>query len=341
MESRKHYIVGPVYDWLLFLSPPLVALAIGIALSGSELSYAAVDIFGYETTVTEAGLGVLIHAHLVAVAFRSHANPDIFGRYPVRFVVVPLVLWLAIAASLWMAIIATVVATFWDVWHSGAQTFGFGRIYDRNAGVPSHLGRRLDFWANQVLYAGPILAGVTLIDHVEVLDNFGDVEAAVFERVPATVDSWQGPLAWFVIVAGTLVIGAFVLEHGRRWRAGLPSSPLKIYLVATTGLCSIYSWGLNSWGEAFLIMNLFHGVQYLGLVWASERGRIRERFGLGKARGGQWWALALFVGLVFGYGVFAQLLVGGGGSLWALTIVVSLMHFWYDGFVWSVRAKQI
>ena len=24
-----------------------------------------------------------------------------------------------------------------------------------------------------------------------------------------------------------------------------------------------------------------------------------------------------------------------------LTIVVSLMHFWYDGFIWSVRKKQV
>jgi hypothetical protein len=28
-------------------------------------------------------------------------------------------------------------------------------------------------------------------------------------------------------------------------------------------------------------------------------------------------------------------------ALWALTMVVSLMHFWYDAFVWSVRKSQI
>jgi hypothetical protein len=25
----------------------------------------------------------------------------------------------------------------------------------------------------------------------------------------------------------------------------------------------------------------------------------------------------------------------------AVTLVVSLMHFWYDGFVWSARRKQV
>ena len=27
--------------------------------------------------------------------------------------------------------------------------------------------------------------------------------------------------------------------------------------------------------------------------------------------------------------------------LFSLFIVISLMHFWYDGFVWSVRRKQV
>ena len=28
-------------------------------------------------------------------------------------------------------------------------------------------------------------------------------------------------------------------------------------------------------------------------------------------------------------------------ALLALTLVVSIMHFWYDGFIWSVRKKQV
>jgi hypothetical protein len=27
--------------------------------------------------------------------------------------------------------------------------------------------------------------------------------------------------------------------------------------------------------------------------------------------------------------------------LWAIKMVVSLMHFWYDAFIWSVRRAQI
>jgi hypothetical protein len=48
----------------------------------------------------------------------------------------------------------SVLATFWDVYHSALQTFGFARIYDRKAGNDPMVGRRLDWHLNQLLYAG-------------------------------------------------------------------------------------------------------------------------------------------------------------------------------------------
>jgi hypothetical protein len=52
-------------------------------------------------------------------------------------------------------------------------------------------------------------------------------------------------------------------------------------------------------------------------------------------------AVAFFLGSVLAYGVAAELLDPDLESLWALTLVVSLMHFWYDGFIWSVGRQQV
>ena len=41
------------------------------------------------------------------------------------------------------------------------------------------------------------------------------------------------------------------------------------------------------------------------------------------------------------YGLGAQILDEDLTALWAVTIVVSLMHFWYDAFIWSVRKNQV
>jgi hypothetical protein len=119
--KRGEYLVGPVYDWLFFLGAPLGALAVGIAVSGSSLA-SAERTFGAERhTVVGLFTGVVVNSHLVAELFRSHANPQIRRKYPYRFFAVPALLWLAIVMSPWLAVATTVIATFWDVWHSGAQ----------------------------------------------------------------------------------------------------------------------------------------------------------------------------------------------------------------------------
>ena len=289
----------------------MLALVAGIAVSGTRLTTAPLALGSEHDTAIGFFTAIMVHAHLVAVVFRSHGNPGIRRQYPYRFFVVPAILWLAIVVSPWIAVASTVVATFWDVWHSGAQTFGFARIYERNHGTPPELGRRLDFWANQLLYAGPILAGAVLMDHVRSFDSFKDIGDALFSSVPAHVEgarhvltiavSRRGPSSSRSTCSCTCSSRAPATGH-RGSRSG--SSRRR-------ALVSIYTWGFNSWGQAFLIMNLFHAVQYLALVWAKEGRRLCERAGIAPQLG-----LGLYLGSVLAYGVAVAALDPGRTMLW-------------------------
>jgi hypothetical protein len=332
--------VSPGYDWLFFLLPPALSLLLGVLISGTDFAQKPFTLLGYELTGEDLAIGTLTHAHLVAVFVRSHGNPTLFPRHPVRFLVVPVVLWGLLTASAWIATLGCVVATFWDVWHSGLQTFGLGRIYDRNAGNPPEVGRRLDYWMNHLLYAGPILAGVTMMDHFSHFEEFASVGATHLAAVAGFMERTQPLWTRAVLGVGGLYVLVYVAAYARLHRRGYRVSPLKVFLVASTGLCSIYTWGFNRFGEAFFIMNLFHAVQYLALVWVSEKGQILGRLRLAGRRHGGALALALFLGATLAYGGAAQF-VGDRGALWALTITVSLMHFWYDGFIWSVRRREV
>lgn len=341
-SPRSTYIVGPLYDWAFFLLPPVAALVLGIMLSGSRIADEAFTWSGQRVTFTTLGLGIFIHAHLVLVVFRSHANRTVLRQHPYRFSLVPGVLLVGMLVSPMVAVCASVLATFWDVYHSGAQTFGFGRIYDAKRGNDPNQGRRLDFAVNQLLYAGPILAGATMMDHVEDFMEFKAVKVAFFTRIPAYMEGHQAIAARAVIVLGTALLMYYVLAQWRMSRQGRVISWQKVYLLTTTGLVSIYTWGLNTWGEAFLIMNVFHALQYFGIVWATEHGNLRRLFRLERVPGGRlltWW---IFVGLAVMYGISVEAW-GDGRSMtwWSMTIVVSLMHFWYDGFVWSVRKARV
>jgi hypothetical protein len=51
--------------------------------------------------------------------------------------------------------------------------------------IPTALARRLDFWLNYLLYAGPILAGATMLDHFQSFEVLGKVGLPFFTTVPA------------------------------------------------------------------------------------------------------------------------------------------------------------
>ena len=49
---------------------------------------------------------------------------------------------------------------------------------------------------------------------------------------------------------------------------------------------------------------------------------------------------ALFLVVGGAYGFFAEVFADVSVLL-SITLVVSIMHFWWDGFIWSVRKKQV
>jgi hypothetical protein len=335
------WIVGPVYDWLFFIGPPLAALWLGWSISETRFSDHPWIFADQQVTWGGLLIGMFIHAHLVIVFHRSHGNTKIFRQFPVRFAVVPVILYFSMLAWDVALVTVSVIATFWDVYHSGLQTFGFARIYNGRRGNTSQDGRRFDWWLNHLLYAGPIVAGATMLDHFEDFGEFEDVGVTLFENVPAWMDGNQSVLAWVLIFGGTVFLLAYLGWQILLARRGARISWQRVFLLVSTGFVSIYTWGFNSFGEAFFIMNLFHALQYFGLVWAMERKTMQRNLRLEGRRLGKPITWVFYVGTALAYGLWVQALDGHVSHWLALTLVVSIMHFWYDGFVWSVRKKQV
>ncbi|MCP4004502.1 MAG: hypothetical protein GY725_09935 [bacterium] len=343
LVATAHYIVSPIYDWLLFLLPPFMALGVGALISETWFSDDQIQLWGSNYYPAALFIGVMTHAHIFAVFFRSHGNPQIFNQFRNRFLVVPLVLYLAMVSSSWVIISVSVLATFWDVYHSALQTFGFARIYDTKLGGDPTVGRRLDWWMNQLLYAGPMLAGVTMIDHFEDFQEFEDVGAVFFTSIPAFMEGNQQFVTWAVIALGASFIVYYVFAQLQLRNQGHQISMQKVFLLASTGVVSIFSWGFNTWGEAFFVMNFFHSLQYFGIVWIQEKGNMTKLFrfdGLAPALG-KVLTLFVFLAVAVSYGVFVEIESFGLDSVWAITLVVSCMHFWYDGFIWSVQKHHV
>ncbi|PCI36873.1 MAG: hypothetical protein COB53_08250 [Elusimicrobia bacterium] len=337
----KPHILGPRLDWPLIILAPAMALVLGLGLAFTPLGSNTLKLFGTSGTPADGFLGAFIMAHLVIVFFRSHANPRIFALHPFRFRWVPVLLFAALMGSLWVRAAVVVLATWWDVYHSSLQTFGIGRIYDVKDGNDPEIGRRLDWWLNIFLYIGPILGGTSLLYHLSSLHEFSGLPGSVFfTALPDAVMAKQRQILMGVLAVSVPFAGWYCFSYYRLSQAGYHVSRRKSWLLGTTAIVSIWAWGFNPFGMALFIMNFFHALQYFAVVWAYEEKNILRVFGLTEKRSERILGLSVFVGSAFLYGCFSSIAGDQSDVVLSLTLVVSIMHFWYDGFVWSVRKKQ-
>ena len=338
---KSRYIVNRFYDGIFFIFSPLLALGLGITIAGTPLERDQLNLWGHKGSITNLFIGSFIFAHLVIVFFRSHGNREIFKLHPWRFTVVPIVLLAACLASKWILISMAVLAIWWDVYHSSLQTFGLGRIYDAKMGSNTNQGRRLDYILNLLLYAGPILGGITLYDHAKSFEDFSKVGSVFLTSIPAYAEIYHRYLTWGVVSFAVPFLAYYFHAYWRMSRQGYQVSMQKVLLYVSTAACSVYSWGFDTFGEAFFIMNFFHALQYFALVWWTEQKTMISLFRLGNIPWGKPIALVLYLALGMGYGLWAEVSNGQNDIVFAVVLVVSLMHFWYDGFIWSVRKKQV
>jgi hypothetical protein len=233
----------------------------------------------------------------------------------------------------------TLLALLWDGYHSAMQTFGLGRIFDARAGADVTRDRKLEMFFNVATYTVPWVLGPTFALLLPVFEQMWQADmkfldalvrvrfdnAALFERV-----------VWFLVPACVIL---FALRQVQRLRSGEAISWQKVALLASTTAVAAWCFGSGLWGQGLLVVNLFHAVQYFAIVWSTEKKSLAM-----SARN----ALILIVALGALYGLF----MGVFSKYWfpsalattvivALRTTVSLMHFWYDGFIWSVRKKQV
>ena len=336
------FVVSPLYDSILFIGAPLIGLAAALAmLGGLPWVMRPATVFG----TNEAWIGLFIavwtYAHLCAVVFRSHVNREIFTRFKFRFTVVPVALFLALGFSDWMLVTAVVLAVFWDVYHTAMQNFGFCRLYDARQGSFSEKGRKLDIWINQLLYVGPIVGGLSFAPTLKAFDQYADVGWYVPIHVANFLIFIQPRLTLLFIVGGTLFLAYYLYSYWRLSQDGYRVSRQKVTILFATGLTSVWAWGFLPPFYAFFVSNFYHALQYFGIVWAMEHRNIRRTIGLTGFSRGTWITFGLFVLSLIAAGV-AFKVYGTDSIRWGLAFftVISLMHFWYDSFVWQAHKMQ-
>jgi hypothetical protein len=171
--------------------------------------------------------------------------------------------------------------------------------------------------------------------------RFEAVGSAFFTVIPAYANEHQRYLTYIVFGIGSLFLAYYFYSYWQMSKQGYRISKPKVYLLVSTGLCSIYTWGFNSFGQAFFIMNLFHAVQYFAIIWWAENKNMTNLFHFTGFAMSKQATLILFLSLALAYGIWAHTFATTSHWGCSILLTVSILHFWYDGFIWSVSKKHV
>ena len=333
-SAGSRWILNRWVDLALFVATPVLIIPAFYGL-GQHMSMEDIALY-------VLAFGAVGH-HLPGM-LRAYGDKDLFRRFRVRFILAPIFLIaLCVGYAMYDLTAVTLAIFLWGAWHGLMQTYGFVRIYDAKVKSFDQRTQRLDF----LMCFMWIITGVLLSPH----RTWHIIELYHIQcggpMPPAMVV--QGIQIGASVITGIVTI-LFFVNHFARWRSGLPVSWIKILLLVT----SISFWWYANFAVRSLIVGLalfevFHDVQYLSIVWVFNRGRVKSGASVGAftrfvfRRSGA--LIGIYVGICFAYGslrlveremthaTMRDLLTG-------LLAASTLLHFYYDGFIWKVREKR-
>jgi Tfp pilus assembly protein PilF len=330
---KSLWILDSWRDLVLYVGTPLLLLP---AFALAQARWSPQDIYLFV-----AAFGAMGH-HLPGM-IRAYGDRALFERFKWRFILAPLFLLAVCTAFFWWDLKGILlVVFFWGVWHGLMQTYGFCRIYDAKAGTFDTLTRRLDFAMCVIWFATAVaLSPYRLSDTLDTYYMCGGPFIP-----PSIIHHGQQLILLTAIVVSVL----FILHFGRMWLVGHRPNPVKLALLVTS---IAFWWYCNNLVANIIVgialFEVFHDVQYLSLVWIYNRNRVEKDSNIGGfmrfvfRRSGS--LIGLYVGLVFAYGSVAYFNAHLGMEnikriLTGVVTASTLLHFYYDGFIWKVRERS-
>ena len=331
---RSPWLFGMPTDLLLVLGLPLLVLPV-VAISDAAWSRDQI----WLGVAAAAALG-----HHLPGLMRAYGDRDLYARFRTRFIVAPLVIGAAAVVSVvWDLAGVVFVFSLWGIWHFAMQTHGFARIYDGRVGQHSRGTALLDRLLCLGWFGAVALSSDSMLVHHFQLWHRGGGGAVSFETVDLVRRVWLG---------GTVVVTAVFGANFVRSRFGeTPQSPVKLVLLATSlGFYGYIQVSVPDLLVGFALYEIFHDAQYLAIVWLFNRRRVEQGASAGAATRRIFQPgvahVVVYVGLVMAYGVISvvQRSLAPGAveqALKAFVIASSLLHYYYDGFIWKVREASV
>jgi len=357
-SARQNWILDPFQDALFVIVAPVVVLLAAIALFKTMGGVAAASL------IVVAHIVITV-AHHLPTFIRIYGDVELFQRFKWNFVLAPVIPLLFSAGVLGYInymdypveyfLYLYLMLALWDPWHFLRQHYGFMRIYDRPNAAPRRIAANMDLALSVAWFVFIMLAsGAWLADYLE-----GLYESA---RIPALNLLPAGAAATLTSIAGdTALLMTLVYAGYLVWcrQKGYFISGAKVALCLTTFGVMYLAYTPNPWilriapewtfKVGFAAVGIVHMTQYLAIVWRYNRNLAqkpqRARAGWFQklhARGG-WWIAGAYVVVCLLYG---DIVTTKQAGRWVMSVLLAigftstLLHYYFDGFIWKIRHQQ-
>lgn len=348
-RATRRWLVGPRFDLTWFFGGAALGLLVVPGLFAAGVPIAA---------LFWAWLLLVDGPHIGATLLRTYLDPEERRARPrllawslLAFAAGPLAIGVGVATgskdpfALFLA-----VSALYGFYHVVRQHYGFMALYGAIGRDGDARAARLDGWTLYVGCWAPYLYFMAV-----------HPLARALVHLPPALGPLEAALAWGCVAAWVVALASFVV---RRARAAAPSPTKTGYVLAALASYGVIYFGVarlepvypqaRGPDEAFMLISvmtaLFHGVQYVALVWVHERNRLAERASLARYVGlltlfslGLYLAAGAATGVFPGLHPWSEATLGPvsvnelGLSLWW---GLALHHYVVDAYVWRVRGDR-
>jgi hypothetical protein len=317
---RDGWIESPAFDLAFLVLSPLAGLAVLLVS------------LGHTRTLPALIAATMIGGphYLATYSFYFWDDTAAYHRRRwIAYFVVPILIVLGVGAIAWFHIPAVliVVIFFWNAYHVARQSCGIQSIYRHKAGA---FDPRLKTITNAAIISTSLAMAVAHLDWYPALHA---ILSKASPSLPAVIS--RGALLAAVVSLSRLLIAMY-----QRRRQGPAFSMAELAFLATSlSLFHPYLW-VRDINLATLGMLVGHFLQYLGIVWLVNARKLAEGGGslgqrvLSRLSRDPWVLLAAFIAAG---ALFLVLQI----NVMAVTIALSLLHFYLDGLFWSFKQPEV
>jgi len=259
--------------------------------------------------------------------------------------------------------IVGVFAALWNFWHVYMQKYGIMRMYNAKALAAAGPGaREVPGWTDKLLllcwlplyfaWLGPLYREIAV-------DYFDDAAAVL----PGFIDLLEQAMPVTMPITIGLVVVAHVLWLRAQWSAygkpGVRATAPRLWMAGGTSALALCFFAFDP-VKVYMAFAFSHAIEYCVFVWAFQRRRYQAPLEhqplLGRLLRHP---LVFYVGLILLFGVGIMLLkfwgkwifvdsarpkvLGYRTAYWLgfWGVYQSMVHFYFDGFLWKMRLASV